>query len=288
MTHEDPEKVVATISDAKRMGIEILPPDVNTSDNEFSIEVMPNGSKAIRYGLTGIKNVGEKAVSIIKQLRPFTDFNDFCTKIDGLPKEKNPDTGKTIANPINKTVRNSLIKVGAFDFSETNRHKLLNYYNTQVNKDKTYNVLKDSEYVQKIKLTYEKELMGMYISAHPLDPFPYENIDDVSDGDDIEIGGTITKINITNGKKGDYATVIAEVKDGRELKFMLWNKVYEAEKNKLKVGEIRIFSGTINKQFNNVSCSMVRMWKVKRNDPQAPVNNIEMPVREEEDYSLVI
>lgn len=278
-THDKSEKIVATISDAKKMGIPILPPDINESDTEFSIVTLPDGTKGIRYGLSAIKNVGVRAVELIKKYRPFSDFNDFYTKVHNAPRETNPVTGKLMNNPLDKTVETSLIQAGAFDCFEENRYKLLNYYNIHVRKDKNWTSLDEKKFTRKVKLKFEKDMMDMYISEHPLDPFPYESYDDLDDGDSICVAGIVKNVNVKLDKrKRNYAVVTMEAKDGKDLRVLLQSDIYEKFKDKLNDDEIIIVDGTVNKRYNNISCSKVRKL-VRQSTQKANTSAVEMPVR---------
>lgn len=282
-THDKIEKIVSTLSDAKRMGIKVLPPDINKSEVDFSIEILPDGSKAIRYGLSAIKNVGPRAVQFILNYRPFTSFVDYYNKVHdkNIPREVNPETGKFMNNPLDKTVESSLIKAGAFDEFQENRHVLLNEYNLGLRKEKTYVALDPKKFSRKVKLDFEKELMGSYISEHPLDPLPYMDIDSCGDGDDIEIAGvikTVTKKRSKNNK--DFANVVMESKDGKEVKVLVFDKVYEKYKARLVKNEVIIVEGEVNKQFNNVRAYKIK--KIVRNTQPKPNDAAEQfvpPVR---------
>ncbi len=178
------EKISQYVSECKAMNIEVLPPDINESNVKFTVI---NGK--VRFGLAAVKNVGEGAVkSIIVEREKngmFKDFRDFCERIDG--------------KDINKRCIESLIKSGAFDSFGVYRSKLMAVFDKQldaiaqarkrnmegqlsifefgaVNKDsvKAYIEYPDiKEYPQKVLLAMEKEMLGLYISGHPL--LEYEN-----------------------------------------------------------------------------------------------------------------
>ncbi|MBU3924858.1 DNA polymerase III subunit alpha, partial [Patescibacteria group bacterium] len=103
-------KIIQYISESKKMGIDILPPDINKSRENFHAE----SAGAIRFGLIGLKNVGSAALGIILAARDqdgeFKDFNDFVARVD---------LGK-----VNKNVLESLIKAGAFDCFGLKRRSL--------------------------------------------------------------------------------------------------------------------------------------------------------------------
>jgi len=179
----DVERIAVLIEECKDMGIQVLPPDINESYRNFS--VIP-GENKIRFGLTAIKNVGEHIVEVILAERkangPFKSFEDFISRID--PKE------------LNKKSLESLIKAGVFDkFEERNKllenlEEILKYArdkkNIKSNGQKSlfdtnnsvfanFNSslkLKDTQPASQYqKLVWEKELLGLYISAHPLENY---------------------------------------------------------------------------------------------------------------------
>jgi len=168
-------KIARYIQDCIRMNIEILPPDVNKSFGSFSVE-----SGSIRFGLKSVKNVGRGIIASIIKERPFTDFTDFCEKVDH--KE------------LNKRAVESLIKAGSFDNFIHNRAQLLASFDKVVDAihtekrrnakgqlsmfsmegmdsmnagllDKMANV---KELADKIKLSFEKDVLGLYLTGHPL------------------------------------------------------------------------------------------------------------------------
>jgi len=178
------DKVSGYVHECKAMNIEVLPPDINESQVKFSVF---NGK--IRFGLAAVKNVGENAVKGIIQEREqngtFGSFREFCERIDGMD--------------INKRCVESLIKSGAFDSLKVFRSRLMAVYEKMLdgiqqskkrnlegqvsffeiaeNKKETsaagdeYPEIK--EFPSKMLLSMEKEMLGLYISGHPLSE--YEN-----------------------------------------------------------------------------------------------------------------
>ena len=104
------DKIDRYIRDARARGIEMQPPSINTSDAEFSVT---QDGRGVRFGLQGIKNVGEGAVKAILEARaengPFKSLFDFCERIDG--------------RRVNRRVIESLIRCGAFDFQKATRDR---------------------------------------------------------------------------------------------------------------------------------------------------------------------
>lgn len=169
-------KIATYITDAKRHGITILPPNINESFVKFT--AIPK-DHVIRFGIGSIKTVGEVASKIIieerKQNGNYLDFRDFVERTNKMG--------------VNKKAIESLIKVGAFDCFEENRGTLLKSYEDIIDSvnnvntgfsgqtsmfdmiedanDVTYTVVEDISNNEKLK--YEKELLGMYVSGHPLE-----------------------------------------------------------------------------------------------------------------------
>ena len=174
----DVERIAVLIEECKRMGIEVLAPDINESFRNFS--VVPD-DKQIRFGLLAIKNVGQNIVGAIVEERknqgPFQSMNDFVERVQ--------------SKDLNKKSLEALIKAGTFDnFGERgqllfNLEKLLEINReTQKTKNNGQKGLFEgmeikncisleicSPATKKEKLTWEKELLGLYVSSHPLEDF---------------------------------------------------------------------------------------------------------------------
>ncbi|MEK9153331.1 MAG: DNA polymerase III subunit alpha, partial [Patescibacteria group bacterium] len=215
----DMDKIAFVIDECKDMAIDVLAPDINESFRNFS--VTPDGAK-IRFGLLAIKNVGENIVEAILQERkdqgPFQSFSDFATRID--------------SKDFNKKSLESLIKSGAFDkFAE--RNVLLNNleealtFNREIRKAKANSQpslfgfanlvapsLRLADFppaTAKQKIMWEKELLGLYISSHPLDNFknllrdratPLKELNNGVFYNTIRVGGIISSVKKIITKKG--------------------------------------------------------------------------------------
>lgn len=197
------------ISCCSAMGIPVLPPDVNKSKARFSTEDLTNGKKAIRIGMSMIKNVGEGAVDSLVSERlsggPFKDFTDFLRRAN--------------KSGLNRKMIESLIYASAMDFTGLNRASMIMAVQTEldkfsrsstnellgqmslfdtessvsVNVDTSINVPSIPEYPISEKLYYEKDVLGLYLSGHPLmsykkyiDEFVNFGMNDVKDYKDSE------------------------------------------------------------------------------------------------------
>jgi len=180
----DIERIALLIEDCKRMGIKVLAPNINESLKNFT--VVP-GKNKIRFGLVAIKNVGENVIDVIvnevKNNGPFKSIEDFVQRVN--------------SKDLNKKSLESLIKAGAFDeFAERNQllhnlERLLEWSKeTQKNKangqkglfekldagnfNNHIHLEKTKPATNFEKLNWEKELLGLYVSSHPLEE--YKNI----------------------------------------------------------------------------------------------------------------
>jgi DNA polymerase-3 subunit alpha len=230
-------KIIQYISETKKMGIQLLPPDINKSSEQFKVET----HTSIRFGLKGLKGVGSTAIKTILEARDkegeFKDYSDFILRVE-LTK-------------VNKTVLESLIKSGAmscfnikrrilFDSVEEvikqaaaiEKHKSLNQKSLFSSVD-TFGIIIPKEYQQRDEWTereiikYEKEIAGIYITFNPLEKYRHE-IQKISNttiskieskdfrNEIVKIGGVITEFNQRKSKKGAlYGELFFEDLTGR-------------------------------------------------------------------------
>ena len=216
------EKVVKYINECRDMGIAILPPDINSSDVNFT----PTQS-GIRFGLAAIKNVGETAITSIVANKPFKSLFDFCERAD--------------LRTVNKRVVESLIKAGAFDSLDQDRALL--YANIDRAMDWGQRKQREKEigqgglfgmmfggvdepqsldpaesWPEGLKLKHEKETLGFYITGHPLRKYAnevktYGNattgvLSEKPSGFDIAIGGLVSALRVMRTKKGELMGVV--------------------------------------------------------------------------------
>jgi len=224
------DKVVRYINECRDLGIKVLPPDVNVSGKDFS--VTPEG---IRFGLAAIKNVGEGAIETIIEARiaggPYVSFFDFCHRVD--------------ARKLNKRALECLIKAGAFDSTGARRAQLAAVLDRTVDQasaaqraesqgqtsifaafeppdgnsgrrgtlpfDESLPDLPEWDEDQLLK--HEKELIGFYITSHPLARYAEgmtrfstastDRLSEVADTKEVKLCGIIGTVRQTMTKRGD-------------------------------------------------------------------------------------
>ena len=265
---DDKDKSALYLNEARRMGIKVLPPDVNESDSEYT----PRGSD-IRFGLTAIRNVGENVVlSIIENRKNkdrYTNFGDFLTKVDSLVCNK-------------KTIE-SLIKAGAFDslnhsrrglmmvflealdaVSETKRAESIGQFDLFGAANATSSIsgvvldIPVTEWEKMMLLSYEREMLGLYVSDHPLlgvehilrsvTDFSISQIAEVGHDQIITIGGLITQIQRKVSKQGTpWAIVTVEDLEGA-VDVLFFSNAYAAHGVNLVEDRIVAIRGRVDKR----------------------------------------
>ena len=188
----DIKQVSLYIEEIKRLGIEILPPNINYSFKNFTVE-----DGKIRFGLKAVKNVGNNLIDVIVKARDngkFKSLKDFVDRINAIDK-----------SALNKRAVESLIRCGAMDDFNGNRAQYLAIYEKVISSSSNtaknnvvgqFSLFESSDvqedlpslkdFSQKDKLDMEKEVVGIYISGHPLDPYR-ELIEKSADTDTNEI-----------------------------------------------------------------------------------------------------
>ncbi len=260
---QDLEKIAFLIEECKRMKIEVLAPDINESFRNFS--VIP-GQKKIRFGLLAIKNVGYNVVEAIveerKKNKHFDSMTDFVTRIS----TKN----------LNKRSLESLIKAGAFDkFEERNKllvnlEKFLEWSReTQKNKANGQKGLFDGiksnnnglflspapPASKKEKLKWEKELLGLYISSHPLEDFkkafgktvlPLIKISQDLTGKIVKSAGVISSIKKIITKTGKPMLFVKLEDQTNKIELVVFPSIIEQNPDIFQENKIVIVKGRVD------------------------------------------
>jgi DNA polymerase-3 subunit alpha len=245
----DPEKQAFYIQEAKENGIAILPPNINTSQRQFSVE-----NKAIRFGLQGIKHVGEAALENIEKQRlvkNFEDIADFCIRMD--------------LRSCNKRVIESLIYAGAFDnFIGTRAQKIAilshvmdlatEYKKTQATGQMglfgsfapkaeagqkiSYTMPDTKDFSLEETLGFEKDVLGLYVSAHPSDayqkelswlainPFSHISGEQTKNNTTVICAGSIINYKVIVTKKGDKMAFLSCEDRTNKAEIIAFPKVY--------------------------------------------------------------
>ena len=265
---DDKDKSALYLNECRRMGIKVLPPDVNESDSEYT----PRGVD-IRFGLTAIRNVGENVVASIISNRiskgRYLTFGDFLTKVDALVCNK-------------KTIE-SLIKAGAFDslmhsrkglmmiyleaidaVSEAKRAEAIGQFDlfgVETSASSVSGLAIDiplGEWEKSMLLSYEREMLGLYVSDHPLlgvehilraaADMPISQLADVNHDQIITVGGLITQVQRKVSRQGTpWAIVTVEDLDGA-VDVMFFSNSYATHGVNLVEDRIVAIRGRVDKR----------------------------------------
>jgi len=265
---DDKDKSALYLNECRRMGIKVLPPDVNESDSGYT----PIG-KDIRFGLTAIRNVGENVVASIIENRKikgkYVSFSEFLAKVD--------------AHVCNKKTVESLIKAGAFDSLAHTRRGLMMVYlealdavgeakraeaigqfdlfgsaNTNSSVSGVDLDIPNSEWEKMMLLGYEREMLGLYVSDHPLlgvehilksvADFSISQLSEVPHDQIISIGGLITQIQRKVSKQGTpWAIVTVEDLEGA-VDVLFFSNAYATHGVNLVEDRIVAIRGRVDKR----------------------------------------
>jgi DNA polymerase-3 subunit alpha len=276
---DDKDKSALYLSECRRMGIKVLPPDVNESDAEYT----PRG-KDIRFGLAAIRNVGEGVVASVKASREskgaFTSFGDFLAKVD--------------ANVCNKKTIESLIKAGAFDSLEHPRKGLMAIHLEAIDSvietkraeaigqfdlfggDSVTQVagldieIPATEWDKSTLLTFEREMLGLYVSDHPLlgvehvlrshtDMSISQLLDDGPQDGMVTIGGLITGIQRKVSRQGaSWAVVNVEDLEGA-IEVLFFSNTYNQYALSLTEDRVVVVRGRFSRTDEQVRFTALEM-----------------------------
>src|SRR6266511_1273971 len=300
------EKISVFVGECRRMGISILPPDINKSGLKFIPETpvaavcdrrtqedgahrAPLQQNAIRYGLAAIKHVGETAMEAAirerEQRGDFASLEDFCTRLE--------------SRVANRKMLESLIKAGAFDFLGRDRSELFSCIDDAVmasaaaQRDRIAGQVslfdettaptgsrrrQATPWTEHEKLSYEKELLGFYVSGHPLDAYAdvfaaktYRSIASLSELDDrapFKIAGAIVEVEKKFTRKEGKPFAVVWIEDQADmLEVVVWNEVYLKVSAALVAGRVIEIKGTLDKR-DDIPRAMAQ--EIKTLSPRKP------------------
>jgi len=299
------EKISVFVGECKRTGISILPPDINKSGLKFIPEFAATGVddpgraateqcyaitdrsyNAIRYGLAAIKHVGTSAMEAAiwerEQRGDFRSLEDFCGRLD--------------SRVANRKMLESLIKAGAFDFLGRDRAELFACIDQSLSasaaaqRDRvagqvslfdeadaptTSRKRPITRWSEHEKLSYEKELLGFYVSGHPLDAYVdlfatknYRTIASLSDLEDrasFKIAGALVQIDKKFTRREGKAFAVVWVEDlTGTVEVVLWNEIYMKVADALALGRVVEIRGTLDKRDDAVRATAENVTTLAR------------------------
>lgn len=268
------EDVVKYIREARTQGFKVLPPDINISTSDFTVDydiksTTKNSYGQIRFGLGAVKGLGDAALEAIIETRsqkgPATSLFQFCQNV--------------AQSKVNKKVLEALIKSGAFDcFSRPRKQLMLSIdkaitqaqriqkdnnrgqtsmfdmFSTSTSEESLEEYIEVGEYAQKDRLLMEKEAVGFYLSGHPLDPYekdakslgaiPTVQLASARHLEEVSVVGVVSMLKerpLKSGK-GRWAVVVLEDSFG-QAELLCFSTAYEQAESLLKTKEPLIITG---------------------------------------------
>ncbi|MBR2741237.1 DNA polymerase III subunit alpha [Candidatus Saccharibacteria bacterium] len=262
------DRLAIEMTECKKMGLKVLGPDINQSYGDFGIV---GGEKTIRFGLSGIKGMGKALVEEVviperDKNGPFKSVCDFAKRVD--------------SSKFNKKSWEGAIKTGAFDrFGATRSDLLFNLeaiqaYGAKIQKDvgsgqtDLFGMMGEAgvvpeveiktapvQHPEKEQLLWERDLMGLYLSAHPLDKYdtyfeeqthPMSMVSADYDNKIVTIGGIITAVRSILTKKGDKMAFVKIENKTDEAEFIVFPSVFAEFGGKLEVDNVVKVKGRVN------------------------------------------
>jgi DNA polymerase-3 subunit alpha len=292
------EKVATAVADCRRLGIKVLPPNINCSQANFAIELLADNTQAIRFGLAAIKNVGPGAIKPLLNERnrggEYKSVEDLCCRAD--------------LSSINKRVMESLIEAGALDslgdrgtmlsnvgrilslaqrerrLRDTGQSTMFDLWGETVNIPMPSLDMVAADVSIKEKLGWEKELLGVYLSEHPFSPFASKaasenttlcgQVDAEMEGQTIRVAGMVASVHNLITRDGQpSASVLLEDLDGK-LEVMVWPRVYTVTKELWQEGNMLLVEGKVRLRGDRIQlvCEHVRRYQLEedREEVAAP------------------
>ncbi|MGB9662198.1 MAG: DNA polymerase III subunit alpha [Moorellaceae bacterium] len=274
------EKVAPYLEECRRLGIQVLPPDINESDVDFTAR-----GKHIRFGLAAVKNVGRAAVEAIIAARkaggPFTSLIDFCRRVD--------------LHIVNKRVIESLIRCGAFDSLGKGRRQLLSVLDAcleaagrdqedrrrgQVSLLDIVELPPEEPALPDIKdfspaeiLAMEKELLGFYVSGHPLEPYaealrrrtthPLAQLGELEEGTAVVVGGIVVGLRRLTTRKGEPMAYVLLEDFGGQVEVLLFPRLYSRCRHWVAEDTVLLVEGRINLEEEGVKILADQVHKLE-------------------------
>jgi DNA polymerase-3 subunit alpha len=264
------DRVPFYVAECEQMGIEVLPPDVNASQLDFAVV-----EGRIRFGLNAVKNVGESAVRAIVAAReeggPFTSLWDFVDRVD--------------PQVVNKRALESLVKCGALDSTDASRKGMLAVLEqalawggkqhadrlagqgsifdlgldegpVSVAAPRHHPPIPPEEFDKQELLALEKEVLGLYVSEHPLQgirdqlrrkvDLPVAEVSSRRDGDVVTVGGMVGAIRSLTTRKGDPMAFVRLDDLSGSVEVIVFNSAYAAARELLEPDRVLLVKGRVD------------------------------------------
>ncbi|MBN1262757.1 MAG: DNA polymerase III subunit alpha [Candidatus Pacebacteria bacterium] len=301
------EKLTQAVVECRRLGILVLPPDINASKTDFTVEEEPRSfeNRAIRFGLGAIKNVGEAAIGAILKAREMGNFQsltDFCQRVD--------------AQKVNKKVLESLIKVGAMDsfgkrapmlsvleqirsrgatIQKQRRNGQGSFFDQRQSADSGLkiedNLPEIQEFPRSELLSLERNLLGFYLTEHPLSSalslldrhrthklFEITQQDEV--GQRVKVGGMISDVRIVVTRKTSEEMAFIKLEDDTaSLEAVVFPKTFASTRDYWTKEKIVLLEGKVESREDAISLIVDSASLLSETDSDQLVEKFDFEIR---------
>jgi len=257
------DKLVRLIGECRAKDLVVLPPDINQSDVNFTVS-----EGKIRFGLAAIKGLGQAAIESIIEARadgPFRDLFDTCQRVD--------------LRKVNRKVLEALIKCGAFDLTGAKRSQMAASLDEALEQGARFQKDRESgqtnlfeglepagdeiparwpniaEWRETLRLNYEKEALGFYISGHPLARLENElaaltntdtqRVQEMGDGTKVRLGGLAVHLDTIITKKGDRMAFVTLEDMAGQVEILVFPELYQASMEYLEQDRPLLVTGEL-------------------------------------------
>ncbi|MFN8528991.1 MAG: DNA polymerase III subunit alpha [Anaerolineae bacterium] len=288
---DDPDKMAILLDECRRLEIPLMAPDINHSSLDFDIQNLPDGRRGIRFGMAAVKNAGIGALTPIIHEReaqgPFESLQDFCKRID--------------LRPVGKRTLESLMKVGAFDSMSANRPQMLAAldrmisFSTEHHKaqeigqislfgettglsDANDDLLRNLPHAEEAEirtiLDWEKELLGIYVSQHPIDRLwsqlrgshnltttqEIKAWDDSKNNTNVQVIGLVAGLRKMPTKSKDMMCIVTLEDRFGSLDAVLFPRRWAEYQDMIAEGKVFMFNGKADRSRGNwqIVCESIR------------------------------
>jgi DNA polymerase III subunit alpha len=305
------DKISVFVAECQRMNIDIRPPDVNRSGLKFVPELDAD-RRGIRYGLSAIKNIGEAPVAAAIREREkagaFQSLEDYCSRLD--------------SRSVNRKLLENLVRAGAFDFTGKDRADLFGQIESALavgtarQKDRMagqVSLFGDQDLPPSAKrnghadsftpwplnekLGYEKELLGFYVTGHPLDAYrdliesgkftPIAELAEQTDKSQLRIAGSISALERKYTRKEGKPFAVMTVEDFTgSVEVMVWADVFAKAAKELEVGKIVAITGKLDSREDSVRLIAAEVVPITRAKKTA-ILTIDLPLEKTDEGRLL-